>query len=85
MLSDLLDVLGLAAFVAGVFVLAGLGWCLVAVCAALMFTARAVDDQAANRAVVRVANRSRARARRLVTAPARVAARARHRGKPRAA
>lgn len=68
MLSDLTDVLGLAAIVAGVFVLAGLGFALLAGGAALMFTARAIDDAAANRALSRILRA----ARRVVTAPARV-------------
>lgn len=81
MLSDLLDVLGLAAIVAGVFVLAGLGACLLAAGAALMFTARAVDDAAANRALSRILRA----ARRVATAPARVKRPRRRRAKPQAA
>lgn len=73
MLSDLLDVLGLAAVVAGVFVLLGVGACLLAGGAALMFTARAVDDPAANRALSRIV----ARARRIASSPARIIKRAR--------
>jgi len=76
-LSDLLDVLGLATIVAGVFVLAGLGACLLTAGAALMFTARAVDDKAANRAFTRLHARIRSRARRAVAAPARLVKRAR--------
>jgi hypothetical protein len=70
-LSDLIDVLGLAALVAGAFVLLGLGWALLVLCPVLMFLARAVEgdgDAAAHRALTRVL----AGARRAVTAPARV-------------
>lgn len=82
MLSDLIDVLGLAAIVAGVFVLAGLGACLLAAGAALMFTARAVDDAAANRALTRLLRA----ARRAAGAPVALAKRSRRRrAKPQAA
>lgn len=81
MFSDLIDVLGLAAIVAGVFVLAGLGWALLASGAVLMFIARAIDDAAANRALTRIVRA----ARRVVTAPARVKLPRRRRSKPQAA
>lgn len=82
MLSDLLDVLGLAAIVAGVFFLAGLGACLLAAGTALMFTARAVDDAAANRALTRMLTA----ARRVAVFPvARVKRLKRRRAKPQAA
>lgn len=81
MLSDLIDVLGLAAIVAGVFVLAGLGFALLTGGAVLMFVARAVDDAAANRALSRVLRA----ARRVVTAPARVRRPRRRRAKTQAA
>lgn len=71
MLSDLIDVLGLAALVAGAFVLLGLGWALLVLCPVLMFLARAVEgegDAAAHRALARVLTLGR----RAVTAPARV-------------
>jgi len=80
-LSDLIDVLGLAAIVAGVFVLAGLGFALLTGGAVLMFVARAVDDAAANRALSRVLRA----ARRVVTAPARVRRPRRRRAKTQAA
>lgn len=82
MLSDLIDVLGLAAGVAGVFVLAGSGFALLAACVALMFVARALEgpgDAAAGRALTRVMRG----ARRVVTAPARV--KLKRRTKPQAA
>ena len=71
MFSDLIDVLGLAALVAGVFVLLGLGFALVALCPVLMLLARAVEgsgDAAAHRALTRVLAASR----RVATAPARM-------------
>jgi len=80
-LSDLIDVLGLAALIAGVFVLAGLGWALLAAGAALMFTARAIDDAAANRALSRILYALR----RAVTAPTRVKRPRRRQAKPQAA
>lgn len=80
MLSDLIDVLGLAAGVAGVFVLLGLGAALLALGVALMFTARAIDDAAAHRALSRILRG----ARRVATAPARVK-RPRRRSKPQVA
>lgn len=83
MLSDLLDVLGLAAIVAGVFVILGLGACLLAAGGALMFTARAVEGDG-DAAFLRLANRGRARARRMLTAPVRIAARVRRRVKAQA-
>jgi hypothetical protein len=72
-LSDLLDVLGLAAIVAGVYILLGPGASLLAGGAALMFTARAMDDPAANRALSRLL----ARGRRVASSPARIVRRAR--------
>lgn len=65
MLSTLLDVLGLAALVAGVFVLAGPGYALLASCPALMFIAYATDDQAANVALKRLLNAPRVIVRRV--------------------
>lgn len=82
MLSDLLDVLGLLALVAGVFILLGAGWCLLAGGGALMFTARAVEGEG-DAAFLRVLTRLRVRARRMATAPMRLAKRARR--KPQAA
>lgn len=82
MLSTSLDVLGLAALVAGVFVLAGLGFALVALWPCLMFVAYTVgedEDKAAARALARLAKR----AAHVASAPARV--RRRRRAQPKVA
>lgn len=62
MLSDLLDALGLALIVAGVFVLFGLGPCLLAGGAAVMFIAQGLDDAAAASVLARLGRRVRASA-----------------------
>lgn len=67
MLSDLLDALGLALIIAGVFVLLGLGPCLLAGGAAVMFIAQGLDDAAASSALAALSRRVRASA----TAPGR--------------
>lgn len=67
MFSDTVELLGLACVCAGVFVLLGLGACLLAAGACLIFVGQGVDDVAVKRTVARL----KARAHRTLTAPAR--------------
>jgi hypothetical protein len=72
-ISTTFDVLGLAALVAGVLILAGLGFALIVACPCLMFIGWGIKPEEDRAAVVALA-RARARVRRALGAPRRLRA-----------